>query len=133
VRGRKPEIKPAKHKLNLGDPPAFFSKDAKAEWRRCAPVLNERRTLTITDVAMFENYCIASGEVRECYRIVQKEGRIMQTDRGLRKHVAVSILEKALQTARQYAAELGLTPVSRSRAPMNDDDEDSEDASALGL
>ncbi len=132
MRGRKPEIRPAKSKLTLGNPPAFFSADARAEWRRCAPVLNERRTLTITDVAMFENYCIASGEVRECYRVVQCEGRIMQTDRGPRKHVAVAIMEKALQTSRQYAAELGLTPVSRSRAVMNDDGGDDDDAD-LGL
>jgi P27 family predicted phage terminase small subunit len=133
MRGRKPDIQPAKDKLTLGDPPAFFSKDAKAEWRRCATVLNTRRTLTITDLGTFENYCIASGEVRDCYRTVQKEGRIMQTDRGPRKHPAVAIMEKAMQTARQYAAELGLTPVSRSRPAMIEDNEDTEDTSALGL
>ena len=133
MKGRKAEIRPATEKITLASPPAFFTKDAKAEWRRCAPILNQRRTLTAADLASFEAYCIASGEIREMYRLVQAEGRIIQTERGPRKHVAVTIMEKAMQTARQYASELGLTPVSRSRPAIRNDDNEDEDVSALGI
>lgn len=135
MRGRKPQTVASDGKAldEVPQPPSWLSKDAKAEWQRVAPILiTERRTLTLGDMAGFANYCCAVGQASEAQRIINKEGLVTQAKTGLRKHPAVAILHDAMTQARLYAAELGLTPVSRSR-PSVRDDQDDEDTSALGL
>ncbi|WP_075214464.1 phage terminase small subunit P27 family [Mongoliimonas terrestris] len=110
-------------------PPAWLSKDAKAEWKRVAPILvNERKVLTVADLVCFQNYCLAAGEVAEASRIIAAEGLTI----GGKKHPAVTIRKDAMNQARLLANELGLTPVSRSRAPMREAADDGL-SDALGL
>jgi P27 family predicted phage terminase small subunit len=119
MRGRKPSVT-ADDKAIASTPrvPAWLSKDAQAEYRRIMPGLVERRILTHADMASVENFCIAVGRAREIERQIQKAGEI--TPAMFRMQNA------ALQTARQLAAELGLTPVSRSRPAIRDDNPDDE-------
>ncbi|MFG1332527.1 phage terminase small subunit P27 family [Xanthobacter autotrophicus] len=98
-------------------PPAWLSRDAKAEWKRVAPVLVQRRHLTQTDLGMVEGFCVAMGRVREIERELQKPGAVLDPR-------MVRLQDKALSTARQIAAEIGLTPVSRSRPAIIEDDDD---------
>jgi P27 family predicted phage terminase small subunit len=86
------------------------------------PLLIERKILTEADMGSVENYCIAIGRVREIERQIQEEGLSPQLFR---------MQDKAAVTARLIAAELGLTPVSRSRPIINDDAEPEDDP--LGL
>ncbi len=110
--------------------PSWMSKDAKAEWRRVFPVLRKRRILTTSDLGSLENYCLAIGQVREMERTLQTEGHYFQSESGPKKHPAVAIQAVAITQSRQLAAELGLTPVSRSRPTVRKDDDD-EDISPL--
>jgi P27 family predicted phage terminase small subunit len=114
------------------NPPAWLPKDAKAEWRRVMPLLIERRILTVADMGSVENYCLAIGQVRDTQRTIAGEGQVIQTTRGLRAHPAVKIQADAMTRARLLAAELGLTPVSRSRPSIRDDGNE-QDSSELGL
>ena len=124
MRGRKPELRPtAKAVANVPAPPSWFSKDAKAEWRRIMPALIERRILTEPDFGMVEAYCVSIGRVREIERQIQKSGEITPP--------LFRMQDKATQTARQIAAELGLTPVSRSRPTIRDDEGADGDLSFL--
>jgi P27 family predicted phage terminase small subunit len=66
-------------------------------------------------------------------RIVAREGSVIKTDRGPRAHPAVRIQSDAMTRARLLAAELGLTPVSRSRPSIRDDGGDDEHSSDLGI
>lgn len=95
--------------------PAWLSVDAKREWKRVVPILVERRILTTADLGSLENYCTAIGQVREMERQLQRDGHVIDTDKGLKRHPAVGIQSDAMTRARLLAAELGLTPVSRSR------------------
>jgi P27 family predicted phage terminase small subunit len=133
MRGRKPELHADAAPIAVPRPPAFLSKFAKAEWRRVAPVLTERRILTEADIGSLENYCIASGQVREMQHIIAREGSVIQTERGLRAHPAVRIQADAMTRARLLAAELGLTPVSRNRPTVRNDIDDDDSASDLGI
>lgn len=118
MKGRKPELGTDRDAITaVPSAPAWLSKDAKAEWRRIMPLLVERRILTDADMGMVENYCLAIGTVREAQRTIAMEGLTI----GNRKHPAVAIQNDAMTQARQLAAELGLTPVSRSRPAMRDD------------
>jgi len=131
VRGRKPNTlrsDPDPIADNL-PAPRWLSKDAKAEWSRVMPILTARRILTDADLASFENYCVAIGQVREMERLIKQVGHVVETPRGPRAHPAVKIQSDAMTRARLLAAELGLTPVSRSRPAVceNDNDPDSSD------
>ena len=131
MRGRKPELATVRNALEaVITAPAWLSKQAKAEWRRVMPDLTKRRILTAADLGSLENYCIAIGQVRDMERLVGKEGHVVETARGPRAHPAVRIQSDAMTRARLLAAELGLTPVSRSR-PAIRDDENSDDLSFL--
>lgn len=133
MRGRKPQMQPDQNALpDVTGAPAWLSRDAKAEWQRVMPILVERRILTDADLASFENYCIAIGQVRECERLIRKSGYVVETARGPRAHPAIRIQSDAMTRARLLAAELGLTPVSRSRPAVCENDHD-DDSSALGV
>lgn len=103
--------------------PSYLSKDAKAEWRRVAPILtDERKVLTIADLAALENYVIAVATMRKAHRELEASGLLIAGKRN----PASTILLQAQQQQLRAAGELGLTPAARSRAVIaaGDDDED---------
>lgn len=105
-------------------PPAYLSKDAKAEWRKVAPVLVERGVLTVADMAALANYCIAVGMMVRLDRKLRIDGDVLPSGK---RNPASTALMQAMQQMLRAAGELGLTPAARSRASMiadNDDDED---------
>jgi len=104
-------------------PPAWLSKDAKAEWRRVMPILTDRRILTKADLGSLENYCTAIGQVRECERHLQQHGQVIEVAGQMKRNPSVGIQSDAMTRARLLASELGLTPVSRSRPAIRDDDD----------
>jgi P27 family predicted phage terminase small subunit len=133
MRGRKPQLQTDKAAVaSIPPAPAWLSKEARGEWRRIMPLLIERQILTLADMGSVENYCIAIGQVRATQAVITTEGLTIQTTNGLRAHPAVRIQSDAMTRARLLAAELGLTPVSRSRPSIRDDNED-PDSSDLGL
>ncbi len=109
-------------------PPAWLAPYARAEWSRVVPPLIERRVLTATDYGSLEAYCVAIGQVREfSEKIAALEDEMVYSESGVpRPHPYFRMVKDASATARQFAAELGLTPVSRSRANVtmsSDNDE----------
>ncbi|MDH7795801.1 MULTISPECIES: phage terminase small subunit P27 family [unclassified Beijerinckia] len=130
MRGRKPAVIVTGDLENLPTPPAWLSKEAKAEWRRVVPILIERRILTDADLAVMAGYCSAVGEIAQASKIIAVEGLTFEGKTGPKRHPAVGVRNEALAHMRQYAAELGLTPVSRSRPSVRDDDPANPD---LGL
>lgn len=119
MKGTKPQLRTASNAVKKASkPPAWLSKDGKTEWSRVIPSLVERKILTNADMGSLENYCVASGRVREIERAIQKNGI---------DPVLVRMQDKAMATARQLAAELGLTPVSRSRPAVREDNSEDDD------
>lgn len=113
MKGRKPSAIIAGNVEKIPAAPTWLSKEAKAEWRRVMPDLVERRVLTDADFGMVESYCTAIGRVRQIERMLQAG----ELDLKL-----VRAQDKAMMTARQIAAEIGATPVSRSRPAIREDD-----------
>lgn len=121
MRGTKPHLVVDNGAISRPErAPSWLSKEAKAEWKRILPSLAKRRILTVADLGSVENYCIAIGRVRECERAIQQSGPVC-LDAGLFR-----MQDKAMTTARQLAAELGLTPVSRARPVIRDDNDDGD-------
>jgi len=124
MKGRKPQLReePAQAVAVVQEAPAWLSEDARAEWDRVMPILAERRILTDADLGGLENFCIAIGRVRELERDIQAT-----QDPELRLKL-YRAQDKAMGTARQLGAELGTTPVSRSRPSVREKEDGDDDA-----
>ena len=81
---------------------------------------------------MLASYCAAFSQVQQCQRLLNEEGLVVEGKLGAKGHPAAQIQHRAQSQMRQYAAELGLTPVSRSRAAVVDRAE-SDDWSDMDL
>ena len=123
MRGRKPELTADANAITETKPPAWLSKHAKAEFRRVMPELVKRRILTQADLGCLESYCIAIGRIREIELLLRA---------GIDPKLC-RMQDKAMVTARQLAAELGLTPVSRSRPAVRENDNQDDDENPLAL
>ncbi|EAQ23227.1 phage terminase small subunit P27 family [Roseovarius sp. 217] len=131
MRGTKPHLSTEPDALSDLPAPDWLSDASAAEWARVMPILIERRILTNADLASLENFCISIGTVREMEAHLQEHGHILKDlDGKMRRNPAVGIQSDAMTRSRLLAAELGLTPVSRSR-PAIRDDEDDDDLSQL--
>lgn len=130
MRGRKPAaiVAGSSPIADVPKAPAWLSKDARAVWKQVAAILVERKVLTDADLGTLESYCTATGTVRECQRTINEEGLTL----GGKRHPLLTTQNAAMQTARLCAAELGLTPVSRSR-PSVRQTEASDENSPLGM
>ena len=124
MRGRKPQLAIIRDAIPATMvPPAWLSKHAKAEWRRVMPELANRRILTNADLGSLESYCIAIGRIRELEKLLRA---------GIDPKL-FRMQDQAIKTARQLAAELGLTPVSRSRPAVRDNDQNDDDDNPLNV
>lgn len=127
MKGTKPTLKPEPNPLQEAPPaPTWLSVDAATEWTRVMPVLLARRILTEADLGSVENYCVAIGQVRQCQRrLAELQEPFFTAENGApRPDPALRVMHTAMTIARQLAAELGLTPVSRSRPALVEDADD---------
>lgn len=127
ARGRKPQLQGVTDGLAKAPPaPAWLPDEAKAEWRRVWPTLAARRTITPADLSTVEAYCLAVGTAKRAQFMIATMGELIKTDYGPKRNPAFQTLFQSMVEARRLAAELGLTPTSRSKAgaavPDADDD-----------
>lgn len=123
LRGVKPALSPDRDPLTKAPPvPAVLNADARAEWKRVMPRLIADRIITKADLGGIVDFCIARGRVVEIERMFAAGG----LDAKL-----FGIQNRAMQTARQLAAEYGLTPTSRARVGAGRDDDDADNPLAI--
>ncbi|WP_370213451.1 P27 family phage terminase small subunit [Roseovarius sp.] len=120
-RGIKPTLTADDGALAKAPPmPRHLSPQAKSEWRRIMPQLIARQIITKGDLAGVEHYCTCVGIVRQIEEERAAAGGAIDVK-------LFGVLNRAAQTARQLAAEYGLTPTSRTRignARQGSDDAD---------
>lgn len=138
VKGRKPTLTPLKLiKGNPGrralpkdepvppsgapDPPEHLTDRARAVWPAVAAALDEMGVLSKADGLAIERLCECYAEIVEAQEALGGKGgryQKVKTKSGgvmVRIHPAVSVLQDADRRFRAWAAELGLTPASRTR------------------
>ncbi len=119
------EGNPSKRPLNKHEPkprpvrppcPQWLNKEAKKEWRRVVPELARLGVLTIVDRAAVAGYCQAWARWREAEETLSKFGSVFKTPSGYVQQLPhVAIAHRSLLVMKAFAAELGLTPASRTR------------------
>lgn len=142
MRGRKPlptSVKllrgnPGKRALNHSEPqprrslpraPRWLDNDAKMEWRRTSKLLHEMGVLTQIDRNALAVYCECYSTWKQAREQLANEGLTMTGAKGQPiKNPLLTIIEKAREQMKQYAAEFGMTPSSRSRLKVNEKSEE---------
>ncbi|HEV7251672.1 MAG TPA: phage terminase small subunit P27 family [Mesorhizobium sp.] len=117
MRGLNPStIVPGTSRIERTPPaPSDLNKDARAEWKRVAPILTaERDVLTVADLGVLRTYVVHFALVKMAQREIDRDGLVINGKR----HPAYGVLKESSQLQLRAAGELGLTPYSRSRAAI---------------
>lgn len=146
-RGRKPkptaqkklEGNPGRRPINTNEPkfdqatrpvapPRVLSMDGKREWRKMHALLRKAGLLTKVDESALAQYCQAYGTWCEAMRQVNRKGLVCFTPNGsLQVSPWFSIARASSEQCRKFMLEFGLTPSSRSRIVVQNDDDDRPD------
>ena len=102
--------------------PQYLDREGRKEWQRIAPELRRLGLLKSADRVALAMYCSAVSLAIAAQREITDKGIILS---GGRKHPACNVWRDAAQIIRQFAAEFGMTPSSRSKVavpPVEDRD-----------
>lgn len=106
-------------------PPKHFQPAAKIEWKRVMPALVARRVLSNADLHAAERFCEAAADIKDARAAIARDGAYVENRLGeIKRHPAFATLREATAESRRWSAELGLTPASRARAGVHEDDDD---------
>ena len=96
--------------------PAHLCPAAKAEWKRLAQELHVLGIVTDLDRAALAAYCQAYGRWAEAERKLKETPMLLKLPSGyIQPSPWLGIANKQLELMAKYMAELGLSPVSRTR------------------
>ena len=95
--------------------PEFLTGEALRMWDLVVPELQRLQLLKPIDEAALTAFCLTWQRMCVAQNRIDREGMILETDRGPVKHPAILIVEAASKELRAWSAEFGLTPSSESR------------------
>lgn len=90
-------------------------RDAQAAWDTTIRQLDAMAIIGRVDATVVVDFCICSARLRECERLLAREGLVVKGERGSRRHPAIAAANAYRQQLRFYVGELGLSPSSRMR------------------
>lgn len=134
----KPGVKPALKTIDgglAGIPvmPASVPDVMREEWDIIAMDLRDRKLFTKSCLGALESYVVALWSCREATKMIEKHGLLISSAHNmLKSNPATAHLTKSQVIVARLAAELGITPASRSRDGMGGDQPEADD-DALGL
>jgi P27 family predicted phage terminase small subunit len=138
MRGRKPlpsnvvrlRGNPGKRRLNDAEPrpvarvlpcPACLCDEARKEWQRLAKELAELGLLTGLDRGLLAAYCQAHALWVEAVSSIERYGTMVKSPNGFpMQSPYVAVANKQVDIMVRIAAELGMTPSSRTRIRAGD-------------
>jgi P27 family predicted phage terminase small subunit len=130
---------PGKRKLNDAEPtpptgaptmPDWLDKEAKCEWVRIVPILEEMGLLSRADEKALAAYCSSFAQWVAADKMIVKHGPLvverLSTGSRLKINPAVRVKSDALKLMKSFLIEFGLTPASRSRLSVSKGEEASD-------
>jgi P27 family predicted phage terminase small subunit len=97
--------------------PRTLPAEAKAEWHRVVPVLEDIGLVATIDRGVLIRYCQAWSDWIEFARLLEKSGKLIRGQKGNLVRNPVWMMKRdAEQTIADLARQLGLTPAARMRA-----------------
>lgn len=100
----------------IPEPPAHLSAAALVEWNRITHELAAKNVITIVDQAIIALYCQAYAQWAYHSDQLEQEEHFLTTPKGYRyMNPQIGLINTLGEKLAKYAAELGITPSSRSR------------------
>ena len=97
--------------------PRDLPAEAKAEWRRVVPVLEDIGILASIDRGVLIRYCTAWGDWVELTRLLERSGKLIKGQKGNLVRNPLWLMKRDAENAiGDLARQLGLTPTARLRA-----------------
>lgn len=109
----------------LPDPPDWLGSRAVTEWHRVGPYLVNMGLLTHNDLLTFAAYCANVQQMVEAVEDLREQGYTIIGARGITRNPALTAFTNAVSSLRALAAEFGMTPSSRARIRLPEDDGES--------
>jgi P27 family predicted phage terminase small subunit len=130
--GKRRGRKSVKAKPGAPNPPSWLSVEARAEWRRVVPELDELGILAKADRAVLSAYCDAWARFVDVSRQLDRDG-LLRVDRWDRtgKHPLWSCYRDASGLVAQLAKTIGASPDGRLRMNLPPREEEDEGAGIL--
>jgi P27 family predicted phage terminase small subunit len=104
--------------------PAYLSDEARKEWNRLTPLLQQRGSLTPADATALTLHCEVFARWLDCQRQLKKDGATItvtffsksgETMTAMKPHPALKIAQDCERSLRHSLDSFGLTPVARER------------------
>lgn len=125
TRIRKLQGNPSKRKLNTDEPeydvavpdaPPNLTAEALVEWTRITKLLSDQKVISKADMAIVGLYCQAYSLWDRYSQQLQDEDHLLVTPKGYKyANPLIGMMNTQAERVAKYAAELGITPASRSR------------------
>jgi P27 family predicted phage terminase small subunit len=109
------------------EPPEFLTGPAREMWDQVVPELQRLQLLKPIDQAALTALCLAWERLCQAQHIVERDGMVIEIERGPVKNPAIMILEAASKELRAWSAEFGLTPSAEGRLGISAADSDADD------
>lgn len=116
---------PGKRAINADEPkfelitevnaPDSLCEVGKFAWNYYAPILIERKVLTVADLHNLEVFCFNLALWRESREEITLKGVLVVSQGGYKKNPAITAAHEAEKAMASFGAMLGLDPSSRSR------------------
>lgn len=113
--------------MELPDPPDWLGQYGVREWHRVGEHLIANHLLTEADLLTFTAYCANVDMLVEATLEIQSRGMTIMGARGPVRNPALATFAAATTSLRSLAAEFGMTPSSRARIRLPNDDGESLD------
>ena len=115
---RKDRINMDEPKPKKGSPvmPDWLCDEAKEEWFKLIPILEDMKVLTEADGVMLATLCQNYVRAKQCERVLDEKGLTFTTPNGyVQQRPETSLAHKYWAIVIRCAAHFGLSPAERSR------------------
>lgn len=99
--------------------PRGLGRDGNAMWAWSVAQLEEQGRLNEADALALEMLARSYSEYRNAIEVYTREGMVIKSARGDVAHPALNVASRARAAVRDWAAQLGLTPVSANKVPKS--------------
>lgn len=100
----------------IGEPPDWLDENAKSEWWRVVPDLENAGVTSRVEQTALACYCQAVSNLRHArLELDTLKSRYIIGIRGPQKHPACADERENMELIKKFAAEFGLTPSSRTK------------------
>lgn len=104
------------------------NKAVQEVWDYTIGQLVRMRTITMADRDALHAYCEQVVQYRQAAEMVHRDGPMVMTHAGMRKHPALAVMRETATMIKTFGRDFGLTPSARSAIRVSDQQPPKTDA-----